>query len=255
MHIRKILLVLCCGFTTLAIGADGLDKVTQEGQRRIQEGQLAQKKVNSLSDATGDIVSEYKTVSKVVDGLKVYNELLGVQIDNQLKEAASIQQSIENVSTIERQVVPLMTRMIDSLEHFVELDVPFLSEERTKRVKKLRGMMVRSDVSAAEKFRRVIEAYQVESDYGRTIEAYRGSLTFDDKTREVDFLRVGRVALLYQTIGRDTTGAWDAAAKQWVELSAADYKQHVAQGIRIARKQVAPDLLVLPVAAAKEVGQ
>lgn len=255
MHIRMFFLVLSCGFSTLAFSADSLNKVTQEGQRRIQEGTKAQSKVNTLSDATADIVSSYKTVSKVVDGLKVYNDLLGVQIDNQLKEAASLQQSIDNVSTIERHVVPLMTRMIDSLEHFVKLDVPFLSEERTERVKKLRNMMVRSDVSGAEKFRRIIEAYQVESDYGRTIEAYRGSLTFENRTREVDFLRVGRVALLYQSVGRDTTGAWDSEAKQWVELSAADYKQHVAQGIRIARKQIAPDLLVLPVAAAKEAGQ
>ncbi|HHJ35895.1 MAG TPA: DUF3450 domain-containing protein [Gammaproteobacteria bacterium] len=252
MHIRLIILVLLCGFSTLASSAESLDKITKEGQRRIQEGKSAQNKVSKLSDRTADIVSDYKTVTKVVDGLVVYNDLLDVQISNQLSEAASIQQSIENVSTIERHVVPLMTRMIDSLEKFVELDVPFLAEERTERVEKLRKMMVRSDVSGAEKFRRVIEAYQIENDYGRTIEAYRGSLTFDDRTREVDFLRVGRVALLYQTIGRDTTGAWDSDSRQWVELSAADYKQHVAQGIRIARKQVAPDLIVLPVAAAKE---
>jgi len=255
MLMRTVLLVFCCGFATLVFSAGGVDKVTKEGQRRTQDGERAQNKVNTLNDSTADIISNYKTVSKVVDGLKVYNDLLALQIDNQNKESAQIQESIANVSSLGRHIVPLMTRMIDSLEHFVKLDVPFLSEERTTRVEKLRKMMVRSDVTDAEKFRRVIEAYQVESDYGRTIEAYRGSLKFGDRTSEVDFLRVGRVALLYQSIGGATTGAWDAKAKKWVEVSAADYKSHVAQGIRIARKQVAPDLLVLPVPAAVEVGQ
>jgi len=255
MCIRTMILVMCCGYATLALSAGELKQVVKEGQQRIQEGKAAQDKVNSLSDATADIVSEYKTVTKMVDGLKVYNDLLQVQIDNQQKEAASIKQSIQNVSSIERLVVPLMVRMIDSLEKFIKLDSPFLTEERSARIEKLNKMMLRSDVSNAEKFRRVIEAYQIESDYGRTIEAYRGSLSFGDRTREVDFLRVGRIALLYQTIGRDTTGAWDPETRQWIELSDADYKQQVAQGIRIARKQVAPDLLVLPVAAAKEAGQ
>ena len=64
MHVQKILFVLSCGFATLAFGADGLDKVTKEGKRSTQEGEVAQDKVNSLSDATADIVSEYKTVTK-----------------------------------------------------------------------------------------------------------------------------------------------------------------------------------------------
>jgi len=255
MCIRTMILVMCCGYATLALGAGELKQVIKEGERRTQEGQVAQEKVNSLSDATADIVSEYKAVTKVVDGLKVYNDLLQVQINNQKKEAASIKQSIKNVSSIERHVVPLMVRMIDSLEKFIELDSPFLTEERSARIEKLKKMMLRSDVTGAEKFRRVVEAYQIENEYGRTIEAYRGSLTFGDRTKEVDFLRVGRIALLYQSIGRDTTGAWDPETRKWVELSAADYKQQVAQGIRIARKQVAPDLLVLPVSAAKEAGQ
>lgn len=255
MRIRVFVFAFSWSFATLGFGASALTQVTQEGQQRTQEGEAAQSKVNVLSDSTADIVSEYKTTTKIVDGLKVYNDLLEVQIGNQLKEMVSIEESIKNVGTIERHIVPLMVRMIDSLDQFIKLDVPFLMDERTARVAKLRKMMLRSDVSGAEKFRRVIEAYQVENEYGRTIEAYRGNLLLDERPRPVDFLRVGRVSLLYQTVGRDSTGAWDSASGQWVELSAADYKQHVTKGLRIARKQVAPELLVLPVAAATEVGQ
>lgn len=250
MRLRMSVIALCSVVSTLTIAAD-FEQVTKAGNTRNQNGKIAQDKVNALNDKTSDIVTEFKTVSKVVDGLKVYNKLLAVQVKNQVEQMGSIHESIKNVSTIERQIVPLMVSMIDSLEQFVSLDVPFLLDERTKRVSKLRAMMLRSDVSAAEKFRRVFEAYQIENEYGRTIEAYRGSLAMGEGKREVDFLRVGRVALLYQTVGRDVTGAWDKESAKWIELSAADYKQHVAKGLRIARKQVAPDLLVLPIAVAK----
>jgi len=254
MHMRTIVFVLCCSVSTLSFGAD-LNQVNKAGLKRNQDGKAAQDKVNVISDKTADIVSEFKSTSKIVDGLKVYNDLLAIQVDNQHKEMASISESIKNVSIIERQIVPLMVRMIDSFEQFIALDVPFLLEERENRVAKLRKLMLRSDVNAAEKFRRVFEAYQIENDYGRTIEAYRGSLPSDGGTREVDFLRVGRIALLYQTVGGDMTGAWDTETHQWHELSASDYKKHVAKGLRIARKQIAPDLLVLPVAAAKGVAE
>jgi hypothetical protein len=113
-------------------------------------------------------------------------------------------------------------------------------------------MMERSDVSAAEKFRRVIEAYQIENDYGRTIEAYRGTVEINGNQQEVDFLRIGRVSLTYQSVGGLHTGAWDQEAEAYVELPPEKYKTQVAHGIRVARKQVAPDLLVIPVSAASE---
>ena len=112
--------------------------------------------------------------------------------------------------------------------------------------------MERSDVTAAEKFRRVIEAYQIENDYGRTIEAYRGSVEINGNLQEVDFLRIGRISLTYQSVGAQHTGAWDKAAQSFVELPPEKYKTQVAHGIRVARKQVAPDLLVIPVSAASE---
>ena len=161
----------------------------------------------------------------------------------------ALNDSIGNIALIERQIVPLMLRMVDALEAFVALDTPFLMKERTDRAARLRGMMERSDVAAAEKLRRVIEGYQIENDYGRTIEAYKGSTDVNGVELEVDFLRIGRVALLYQTVGGAYSGAWDSSTGTFVELPAATYEAAVQQGLKVARKQVAPDLMIIPVAA------
>jgi hypothetical protein len=239
-------------FSTAAFAQATVDQVTQEGEKRADAGAAEQQRIEQVANQTDALLSEYKTVTKVVDGLLVYNGLLQRQVDNQEAEKVALAESIDNVALIERQIVPMMTRMIDSLEVFIQLDTPFLIKERTERVDRLRGMMERSDVTAAEKFRRVIEAYQIENDYGRTIEAYRGSVDINGNPQEVDFLRIGRVSLTYQSVGGGHTGAWDNDAGAYVELPPEKYKTQVAHGLRVARKQVAPDLLLVPVSAATE---
>jgi hypothetical protein len=246
--LSSALFIVIAGLSTQTFAAS-INEVMQEGENRADAGANDQTKVDSVADQTEKIVNDFRVVTKVVDGLRVYNALLQTQLDNQQAEMNALSESIGNIALIERQIVPLMLRMVDALEEFVALDTPFLMKERTDRVIRLRGMMERSDVSAAEKLRRVIEGYQIENDYGRTIEAYKGSTDVNGVELEVDFLRIGRVALLYQTVGGATTGAWDQANRAYVELSPATYQAAVQSGIKIARKQVAPDLLIVPVAA------
>jgi len=246
--ISSVFMYAVAGLSTQVFAA-GISEVMQEGENRADANATAQQQVDSVADQTEKIVNDFRAVTKVVDGLRVYNALLQTQLNNQEAEMQALSESISNVALIERQIVPMMTRMVDALDVFVQLDTPFLMKERTDRIGRLREMMERSDVTAAEKFRRVIEGYQIENDYGRTIEAYKGSTEIDGNQIEVDFLRVGRVALLYQTVGGATTGAWDAATGAFVKLPPETYQSQVRDGLKIARKQVAPDLLIVPVAA------
>ena len=152
----------------------------------------------------------------------------------------------------ERQITPLMMRMIDGLEQFVALDLPFLSEERERRVEGLREMMDRADVAASEKFSQILRAYQIENEYGRTMESYASEIDTAEGSRIVDVLKVGRVALVYQTSDGEETGAWDVAQGTWVELDDS-YKTPIRNGIRMARKQLSVDMLTLPVAGPETV--
>jgi len=247
--------VIALACSPASLTAATIQEVTDAGEARSDAAAADQQRVDQLANQIDQLVADYTTVAKVVDGLKVYNGLLQRQVDNQVSEMDALRESIDNVALIERQIVPLMTRMLDSLEQFVAGDTPFLLKERNDRLIRLRSMMERSDVTAAEKFRRVLEAFSIEMDYGRTIEAYKGSLEVDGRTQEVDFLRIGRVSLTYQSVGGNRTGGWNSETRQWEELPPETYKAQVAQGLRIARKQVAPDLIVIPVNAAEEVGQ
>jgi uncharacterized protein (DUF885 family) len=226
---------------------DGYLKPAIDSAKQINESAAtSQQKVNAFSEQVDSKLQTFKTINKETDGLRVYNSQLDKQIASQVEEMAALNKSIDEVSVIERQITPLMIRMIDGLEQFVELDVPFLPDERGERITGLREMMDRADVSPSEKFRRVMEAFQVEMDYGRTMEAYSGILSLNGQERDVDFLRVGRTILAYQTRDASEQGVWNQETKTWDALDSS-YRTQVTKGLRMAKKQLAPDLLMLPV--------
>ncbi len=248
-HLAKASLMLSFSTITLLNASanqdEQLDKVVAAGQKINQSAANSQLKVNSLTEQVQTKLQQFNTVTKELDGLTVYNQQMQAQLDNQMAELSQLAKSMEEVSVIERQVSPLMARMISTLENFVKLDVPFLPQERSKRLNDLNDMMIRADISVAEKFRRVLEAYQVEVDYGRTIEAYSGLLALGGQEIDVDFLRVGRVSFIYQTRDGSQLGQWDQTTGQWQTLSQ-DYRLGVNKALRIARKQLAPDLIMVP---------
>ena len=255
MHrLNKALLALLVsagvlGGTAMAVQANTLDSILDVGKAKNDAARKSQVKIDRLADETRDLLTEYKTVMKQVDGLKVYNARLQKQIDNQIAQMARIDESIDQVAVIQRQMTPLVIRMIDGLEQFIELDVPFNKEERMQRVAFLRSNLDRADVSVAEKFRGVLEAYNIELQYGRGIDTYRGTIDINGSPRDVDFLRVGRIALVYQSTDGALSGAWDKSAGAFVELPAGEYDAAIRKGIRIAKKQATIELLNMPVAA------
>ena len=235
-------------FTAEMVAGQAVQQIVAAESRRIQLAQAAQDQIDGIVDETRSVAEEYRAVMKEVDGLLVYNTLLDRQIEDQEEELRNLRVSIDQVQFIERQVLPLLTRMIDGLEQFVALDVPFLIDERNQRVENLTVLLERADVTAAEKFRVVMEAWQIENDYARTIYTYTDELEIDGTPREVDVLQVGRVALVYQTADGAESGAWNQRTRSW-ESVGDEYRNPIRQGIRLARNQIAPDLLLLPLAA------
>jgi hypothetical protein len=248
-----VLLVSTLGaiFTAEMVAGQAVDQIVAAEERRIQQAQESQDVIDGIVEETRSVTEEYRSVMKEVDGLIVYNTLLQRQIDDQNEELANLAESIDSVTVIERQILPLLTRMIDGLDRFVAADVPFLINERTERVDSLTELLNRADVTAAEKFRVVMEAWQIENDYGRTIFSYTGELEIDGLNREVAFLQIGRVSLIYQTPDGENQGVWDQANRGWVALGT-DYRNSITAALRLARGQSAPALLLLPVPAPEE---
>jgi chromosome segregation ATPase len=233
-----------------AQATQALDKVVKEQLAADEAARASQERINKLDDDTQRLLSEYRRAIADAESYTIYAKQLEAQVESQNAEMNAMNQQLVEVETTSREVAPLMQRMLETLEQFVALDVPFLLDERRDRVAKLKEMMTRADVTISEKYRRIIEAYQVEMDYGRTVEAYEGKVGDAADARTVQLLRIGRVGLLYQTLDGKETGYWDANQKAWVADDA--YAHSFKEGIAVARKTRAPEMLILPVPAPKE---
>jgi hypothetical protein len=225
-----------------------LDEVVGQRMGVNTEAAESQEQIDKISAENDDAIGQYRSALQRIDALRSYNNQMDQLIASQEEEKAGFRGEIDSIELIVREVTPLMLSMIDALENFVALDVPFLMEERQGRLADLHKLMRRADVTDAERYRRITEAYQIENEYGRTIETRQGELEVGGQNRQVEFLRIGRVTYLYQTLDGSETGVWDHANGTWVDSP--DSRAAVRKGIRIARKQTAPDLLRLPVPAA-----
>jgi len=232
---------------------ESVDRVLSADLKRLSLAQESQERINEVVEVTRSLADSYRAINKEIDGLKVYNRLMTAQTNGQQATLDDIALSMEQVDVINRQIFPLMERMIDGLEQSIALDIPFLMAERDKRVNDLKEIMERSDVSVAEKFRKVMEAYQIEGDYGTSSEWYKDEIELDGVNREYTMLRVGRIGLYFQSDDTEITGWWNAKSGQYERLDS-EHRNEIRKGIRIARQLVAPELILIPVPVAESAG-
>jgi hypothetical protein len=212
--------------------------------------QRSQQAVTRLAEEGSEYFADYRVAIQQLDQIKVYNANLERLVADQEREKVSLGQQLDDFENVEQGIVPLMYELVASLKTFVSLDMPFLQNERVGRVERLETNLERSDLTVSEKYRQIMEAYQIETSYGRNIEAYPGTLEIDGQERKVDLLRIGRIVLAYQTPDHSETGYWNKNEGTWSRLDDR-FRRPVTEGIRIARKQAAPGLLELPLSAAE----
>ena len=251
---NRTALMLLCGvmYTVSGYGAEtdlSQDLPVGDVLEAQQETQAvaadSQSRVEALDDATLAMISEYNRELTRYEDLVTYNDNMRQLLASQGVEKQRLQNELQEIEVIRQSIVPLMVEMVEVLNQFVELDQPILTEERTARVEELGANLNRSDVEIAEKYRRVIEAYQIEAEYGQTIEVYEGSLAVGERELTVDLLRVGRVGLYYLSLDRQSGGLWDPQTAAWRSLND-EQLDAVDFAVRVARKQAPPNLVPLP---------
>lgn len=198
--------------------------------------------------AQSSVDKQFARELKLVEGLKVYNKQLEDQLKAQGVAKREIIRSIGSAKDLEPQVAPLLGKMLGALEAFVKADLPFNKEERMASIFKLKDLMTNPEATTSSRFRSIMDIYTVEMEYGNNYEAYKEVQKVDGSDIEVDMLRIGRVALYYQTPDQKKSAMWDVANKTWKELPAST-NRNIRKAIKVAAKTTAPELLSLPLTA------
>jgi hypothetical protein len=212
----------------------------------------SQKKIEQLSGETRALLEEYRRLQDGVEYQAAYTRELEQLEQSQRTQIEELQRQISDAAITRQRIVPLMRSMADALEKFVVLDLPFHHEDRIEAVLLLKQRLSQPDLAVSAKFRLLLEMYQVEQAYGDSIESWRGPLQWQGEELSVEFLRIGRVALYFQSLDGASSGYWSMAHEQWLPLDAA-FDRDIAQALRVARNQVAPELLQLPLVAPGDV--
>tara|TARA_B100001029_G_scaffold71856_1_gene58621 strand:+ start:11865 stop:12632 length:768 start_codon:yes stop_codon:yes gene_type:complete len=248
-NINKVILTIFLTCVSIYSYAQ-LEPVLDTNKERAQLAQASQIKIDSFQDKTDKDSSEYKSVSKQIEGLKVYNAQKRKQIKRQVARMKEIEKTMKDSTILQRQIPPLARRMFEGLKQFVALDIPFRSGERTERLSFIQTALDNPVVSPAEKLRQVLDGYAVEGEYGRKIDTYKETILIEGQERDVNILRIGRLVLAYQTSDLSETGMWNKTTQSWESLPGR-YRNTIRDGIAMAKKIKTVDILELPISAAE----
>jgi len=209
-----------------------------------RNGQQSQARIEKLDDATLSRLADTRRALGEVAQLRLYNQQMALIVANQQEELAGYDSQIAAIDQTEQGILPLMVRMIDDLQRNTEQGLPFSLDERQSRIALLRDMLQRADVSVSEKYRRVLEAFQIELEYGRTLEAYRERVD----GQAYDMLRVGRIGLYRLSQDQQQAWTWLISSDGWRELPS-DMLADIKQAFKVARQTTAPQLITVPLAS------
>jgi hypothetical protein len=209
-------------------------------------GEASQQKVDEIQIKTDQLLDNYRRTNENINHLLINNKHLQQVLDQQTQQTQSLNEQLEAVQVTEKAIIPLILNMIGALESSIESSLPFLLDERRTRIKLLNALMIKPDTLIPEKYRRVLEAYEIEREFGYTLGSYQEEIQLGESMKLVTMLRVGRIGLYYQTQNGKALGFWNAETDQWQSLSS-DYRKTIQQGISMASEQATPTLLRLPV--------
>lgn len=220
----------------------------QESETTARESAASQQRIDQLDEQTARLLNDYRANLKQLEAARRYNASLNRNIEAQTRQITNLQEDIENVAGLQRAMQPLMEDMVTRFGEIVNADIPFDIVERAKRATRLEGILSNPEMSAAQRYRLIVEAYQIENEAGRTIGVDECSVGDGDAELTGECLQIGRVALIFITGDDSTMRIWDTAQNGWTDLNRS-YLQDVKLAIRMAKEQTAPNIFFAPVKA------
>lgn len=229
-----------------AFATDLLPKIIDANRSGNSAEANTQRQIDALDDEQRQLFEEYDALSRELASLTSYNTHLQHMLDDQTIQRQKHLQTLENLAETRRQVLPLIIAMTDWLEQLAQAELPFHQEEHHQAIAELRQLLQRGDLDLGSRYQRVLDHYEHALTDGQRVETYTARL--GDTEQVVDFLKLGRLALYYQTTDSQHSAYWDATQQQWLALDA-KYNDALTRAIRITRKEAAPGLLQLPLKA------
>jgi len=226
--------------------AQQLNTALNVGQQSTTEGASTQQQIDDIDDQRTDAELQYRALLQQVQSQELYVAQQQVFIQSQQNELDSLRLQIDSVGNIQRDIMPMLREMIENLENFIELDLPFQRDMRLDRIANLYRDVDDPEISPAEKYRVILNAFEIEASYGRGLRTYEEVVSEDEDGNQVKiaYLQIGRVALIRQNTD-DSLDLFYRGAEDWVGVPSSS-TNNVQRAFRIAREVTTPEVFLVP---------
>ncbi|MDH3769148.1 MAG: DUF3450 domain-containing protein [Gammaproteobacteria bacterium] len=236
-----ILMALFAGSTMAQTPAAAIDAVYELNSNAL----AAQKRIDQLYRQREQILADINTIEQEGSTFALRNRELETTIAEVNQSLAEIDADRQAVTGTQTGIIKLLRGMIDALENFIELDLPFELENRRAIVAKLRADLVGADISVTQKYQAVVSAYLNEVRFGHSNSVSQERIETPMGSRVVDVLRLGRAGLWFVTQDGTQAGRWDTHTRRWIDADTDP--REVRSGIRVVRETSSSALVALPV--------
>ncbi|KOO08362.1 DUF3450 domain-containing protein [Vibrio hepatarius] len=246
MNFLKTSAVICSLVLSASVPASGIEQALSVQKATNNAAIESQERIDQSDERIQRLKAEIKQLEAEVENLEVYQKHLTKLVANQEQETQSLNQQLSDIQQTRQDLVPLMYKMLDGLKQTLANDIPLQHSQRQQRIEKLEQLMVRADVSDAEKYRMILDAYQVEVEYGSKLGVYRDTISAGGFTREAELLHLGRVVLLARSIDESLYWSWDKNHASWQDVPSSSFHD-IAKAFDVAKQRLSPEMLTLPV--------
>lgn len=209
---------LAVALSAAAVRSQDAAQLSETVKKTVETHQQTQKKQEEWAGEQAELTARLRAARAQVDFFEKKKALEEKEVAALDKGIAELERRMVESVRLNESLIDTLNAVVTRLEAFVADDLPFLMEERKARIAGVKDALARPDYTGAEKLRRVLEALQVEANYGSVAEVYQEKIIVNDEEVHADMVRVGRVSVYWLTPDGERVGEYDRAQGKWVEL-------------------------------------
>jgi hypothetical protein len=242
------LFALCLVAGTAADGRceDFPAAVKKPVEKSIEVGRTSQQEADRWAEERKKLAARYDRLTARREDLARRRDRLQRAVETRRAAVVSLERQLSETERITGEILPFLEQTYQRLSERIREDLPFLTQERSNRLLRLREILDDGLVSDAEKFRKTMEALLVEAEYGNTVEVYRQPIDLNGREVLTDVFRLGRISLFFQTLDGSQAGFFDPSSTSWQALPQETHRA-IATAMEIGSRHRSVELLSLPI--------
>ena len=233
-----------------AFAQDSPKEVLKKVSKSITTESKAQEKADEWNWEKQPIMDDIRDLKYRITWKQYRQKKYKIYIAGVKESIKDLEYKKEEINKLREHLDPYLEEVVDRMETFVKNDLPFLPEERQRRIDNLRSALNNYNMQLSEKLNRIFAiGLQAETQYGKMIEPQEDQrLDLNGIETQVTLLRLGRIAWYFMSIDGKQIGMYNRETGKW-EIIHEDLYKDFKRAFDMALAKRAAEIVELPLGA------